>query len=484
MESVLSATFLELLSLSYVKIILFVVLAVIIGVCIFASKVVSEKNVKEANAEKDKAETLASDDAETADTTSEEAPCEESQDVVPESEPEEETIADDAVEETSETAPEEDAVAETSSPVEEETVETVTEESAQEEPASDVAEEIEEKEEAASEEPADAPAEADDAAATDEVATVSEEEETVAEPEEKAEKVAEAEEPAKEQELPAAEETEQAPREEVAADSNEDDEVGEPKIKGKFSITQSSSTPGKFLFFLRANNGAVLYESRAYASKKSCADGIIAFKRAVDEGDFRVEGDQNSDRFSYVLQLGAMTYQGETVSTRATSEKTVVSVKRFAPTAVLEDLSAVDPSEISWLGSNKSMVYKPQTPCSIENARGGRYYVYKTVNNKFKFSLRASNGHSIFESREYASKSSCKNGIESFKSAVEFGSFRIDEDRSGRFSFTLQYSSVTIQGETVKARSTCENTIESVRRFSPTEDIVDGTAPIMPDDED
>ena len=91
-----------------------------------------------------------------------------------------------------------------------------------------------------------------------------------------------------------------------------------------------------YLFYLYANNGQLLYESREYASKKSCMDGIETFKKNILAGEHRVDVDKNGG-YKYIFKKGNSIYIGETYSTAKAAERSAESVIRFAPVSELQE---------------------------------------------------------------------------------------------------------------------------------------------------
>ncbi|MEG1645893.1 MAG: DUF1508 domain-containing protein [Clostridia bacterium] len=107
----------------------------------------------------------------------------------------------------------------------------------------------------------------------------------------------------------------------------------------------------------------------------------------------------------------------------------------------------------------------------------GKYVISKDDTNAdrpYKFSLLANNGQLLFESEGYKVKPRI-NSINAFKRNVKTGSFNINEDKQGNFSFTLS----TIQGalvgvgESYTAKQTCISSIESVKKFCESATVIE-----------
>lgn len=112
-------------------------------------------------------------------------------------------------------------------------------------------------------------------------------------------------------------------------------------------------------------------------------------------------------------------------------------------------------------------------------------FVVKTVKSGIKFDLKAGNGEVIATSEVYSSKASCLNGVESVRknapiAAVEDQTaegfeqqknpkFEMYTDKVGEFRFRLKARNgeIIATSEGYKAKASCENGIESVRKNAP-----------------
>ena len=109
-------------------------------------------------------------------------------------------------------------------------------------------------------------------------------------------------------------------------------------------------------------------------------------------------------------------------------------------------------------------------------------YVIKETKTGIKFDLKAGNGEVIANSEVYKSKKSCLNGIASVKAnapvaAVEDQTaedfekaknpkFEVYTDKAGEFRFRLKAKNgqIIATGEGYKAKKSCMNGIESIRK--------------------
>ena len=118
-------------------------------------------------------------------------------------------------------------------------------------------------------------------------------------------------------------------------------------------------------------------------------------------------------------------------------------------------------------------------------------FVIKKTNTGVKFDLKATNGQVIATSEVYSSEDACKKGIASVQknapaAAVEdqtvegyaeekHPKFEVYTDKAGEFRFRLKATNgqVIATGEGYKAKASCLNGIESVKKNSPDAEIVE-----------
>ena len=117
-------------------------------------------------------------------------------------------------------------------------------------------------------------------------------------------------------------------------------------------------------------------------------------------------------------------------------------------------------------------------------------FVFKTVASGYKFDLKAGNGEVIATSEVYTAEKTCLNGIESVrKNAVEAKledqtvenfetvtnpKFEVYVDKAGEFRFRLKARNgeIIATGEGYKAKASCLNGIESIRKNAPDAAVV------------
>lgn len=118
-------------------------------------------------------------------------------------------------------------------------------------------------------------------------------------------------------------------------------------------------------------------------------------------------------------------------------------------------------------------------------------FAIKMVKTGIKFDLKASNGEVIATSEVYTSRSACLNGVESVRKNASIAKledqteenfetvtnpkFEVYKDKAGEFRFRLKARNgeIIAVSEGYKAKASCLNGIESVRKNAPEAEAVD-----------
>ena len=117
-------------------------------------------------------------------------------------------------------------------------------------------------------------------------------------------------------------------------------------------------------------------------------------------------------------------------------------------------------------------------------------FVVKEVKTGFKFDLKAGNGEVIATSEVYTSENGCLNGVESVRKNAAIANledqtvenfetatnpkFEVYVDKAGEFRFRLKARNgeIIATSEGYKAKASCLNGIDSVRRNAPDAEVV------------
>lgn len=188
------------------------------------------------------------------------------------------------------------------------------------------------------------------------------------------------------------------------------------------------------------------------------------------------------------------TVSAEVAADKAPTAKPVakkVVAKKIAPATKVDADTAktTEPKKAKVVGIEalpkkvKNTIKLEEAKTVIETANGesfGKYIIFKderaNPNKPFKFALRANNGQLLFESEPYKVKPR-ETSIQAFKKHVQIGDFIVDEDKFGFFRYKLYTDAGKLLGvgESYKSRSSCESSIESVKRFSISATVIEDT---------
>lgn len=111
-------------------------------------------------------------------------------------------------------------------------------------------------------------------------------------------------------------------------------------MAGKFELKKAKD--GQFMFNLKAPNGQVILTSELYRAKPSAENGIESVrKNALREGAFEVKANAKGEPY-FVLKAtnGQEIGRSEYYSGKAAMENGIESVKKNAPEARVEDVTA------------------------------------------------------------------------------------------------------------------------------------------------
>lgn len=111
--------------------------------------------------------------------------------------------------------------------------------------------------------------------------------------------------------------------------------------------------------------------------------------------------------------------------------------------------------------SGKWVICRVMTAAQVEG---------EAIEETFFFELRASNGEKLLTSEEYTTYNGALMGINTHKTNIEKGNFRITLSKKGDYIFKLLNGKnmLLCMGEHYTTRANCESAIESAKRFAAT----------------
>ena len=107
-----------------------------------------------------------------------------------------------------------------------------------------------------------------------------------------------------------------------------------------------------------------------------------------------------------------------------------------------------------------------EKPAGFQN---GKWIINKTEEGKFVFKLCAANGSVMFESgKEYASLSSAKQGINTYKKNFAENNCKVSETKTGGFVYKLTNANGMLLSVSTgyTSKSSCENALESTKAYA------------------
>lgn len=253
----------------------------------------------------------------------------------------------------------------------------------------------------------------------------------------------------------------------VDNDENETDKTA--KYSGKWIVcrvvTDDEQAEETYFFELHASNGEKLFSSEEYTSYNGALRGIETHKANIEKGNFKVTVSKKGD---YIFKLlsgkNTLLCMGENYATQARCESAIESTKRFAKTAVLDEniqdhivkVPIEDDTEITPVNEN----YNGKWIVFARTGVDGEMLYY--------FELFANNGEKLLSSEDYTSYIGAINGLQTHKTNIEKGNFRISLTKRGDYIYKLLNGNgqLLCLGEHYKTKRRCQNAVESVKRFA------------------
>ena len=108
----------------------------------------------------------------------------------------------------------------------------------------------------------------------------------------------------------------------------------------------------------------------------------------------------------------------------------------------------------------------------------GKFECYKDKAGEFRFRLKAGNGENILSSEGYKAKASCKNGIESVRKNSQIPErFVTKQTSAGKHRFNLMASNgqVIATSQSYSTEASCQAGMKSVAKPAPDATVDDQT---------
>jgi hypothetical protein len=227
---------------------------------------------------------------------------------------------------------------------------------------------------------------------------------------------------------------------EDAADGKEDS-----LRTGRFEIITGKD--GQFYFHLLAGNGEKVLSSEGYTTKQSAEDAVatVQFNGAHADSYQLLEAKNGQWYFNLLAGNWEVIASSELYASRANAERardTVVSLITRAKKAAA-----------------------PRT---------ARFFVFRGLDGKYYFNLRAGNGQIVLQSQAYTRRASAVAGTQSVReNGLQAGRYEVREASNGQHYFVLKAANGQVIGasELYAGKSNAERGAETVRELLGVETI-------------
>lgn len=208
---------------------------------------------------------------------------------------------------------------------------------------------------------------------------------------------------------------------------------------------------GQHYFQLVAGNGEKVLRSEGYTTAQGAKKGIASVKTngvhaemydllAAKSGEFY---------FNLLAKNGEIIGTSEMYATEANADRGAETVQGIVAKVNREEAAATG---------------------------GAKFEVFKGLDAKYYFHLRAGNGEIVLKSEAYTAKQSAKKGVASVRTnGSDATNFVVLEAKNGQFYFNVvaQNGEVVGTGETYSSRAACEKAVASISALLASEKVAD-----------
>lgn len=208
---------------------------------------------------------------------------------------------------------------------------------------------------------------------------------------------------------------------------------------------------GQFYFRVVAGNGERVLRSEAYTSKAARDKGIEAVKSAgVDAENYDLlAAADGSSYFNLVAENGEVIGTSQMYTTKTNANRALKTTRDI--------VGKINRKEAAQTG-------------------GAAFNVFKGLDSKYYFNLKAGNGEIVLASQSYASKQKAQQGVASIRTnGGDIENYELRDAQDGQTYFVLKAGNgaVIAVSETYVSSSNAERAIESVSDLIASEKIAD-----------
>jgi uncharacterized protein YegP (UPF0339 family) len=226
----------------------------------------------------------------------------------------------------------------------------------------------------------------------------------------------------------------------INADSTDgEDEVAETDDELTLTTGKFETFVGRdnqHYFHLLAGNGEKVLGSQGYATAAAAMNAIVAVQNnGVNVASFELRTATNGE-FYFVLKAGNGGVIGvsETYVTKSNAERALSTVNKIVT----------------------------RMPSVFDAPSGAKFAVFKGIDSKYYFNLRAANGEIVMQSQSYSARTSAVGGVGSVQTNGKIATrYELRETGAGQFYFVLKASNgaVIARGETYASKSNAQRGI-------------------------
>lgn len=253
-------------------------------------------------------------------------------------------------------------------------------------------------------------------------------------------------------------------------DFYEEDELDKmARYSGKWAIcrvvTNDSANEDTFFFELRSTKGEQLFSSEEYTSYNGALRGVETHKSNILRNNFRIVPTKHGGyTFKLLNGKGMLLCMGNAYPTEAECKQAVEQIKRFARTAFidenLQDVVVKVPEE-----TNEAL---PPLP----DGSNGKWIINcRTLENgerAFYFELLSETDKCLLSSEDYSSYIGVINSIQTHKTNIKHGNFRISLTKQGNYAYKLLNGNgqLLCLGDHYKTKRICEYVVEMIKAYA------------------
>ncbi len=252
-------------------------------------------------------------------------------------------------------------------------------------------------------------------------------------------------------------------------DFYEEDETDKmARYSGKWTVcrvvTNDSENLDLYFVELQSANGEKLLSSEEYTNYNAAVRGVETHKSNILRSNYRIRKTKSGDyTFKLLNGKGMLLCMGEVYATRAECEHALELAKRFARTAFIDeniqDVVVKVPEE-------------SDTPILVrDSGENGKWVIdCREVDGEriFYFLLVNSRGDVLLESEEYNSYVGAINSIQTHKTNIKNGNFRVILTKQGDYVYKLLNGNgqLLYLSDHYRTKAFCEYYVELLKRYA------------------